>query len=74
MIGSFKRSGIKTFWYSNQNELGAFENPVTLIARTSDVWQFQKTRFLRMEDVPLYDAWLVPQLEEALKDPLQPSS
>ncbi len=69
LIWSFKRSAVKTFWYSNQNELGAFENPVTLIARTSDVWQFQRNRFLRIADTPLYDGWLVPRLEEALRDP-----
>ena len=69
LIGSFERSGVKTFWYSNQNELGTFENPVTLVARTSDVWQFQRNRFLRIADTPLYDGWLVPRLEEALKDP-----
>lgn len=69
LIGSFRRSGVKTFWYSNQNEIGAFENPVTLIARTSDVWQFQKTQLLRVDDTPLHDDWLVPRLEEALKDP-----
>ena len=68
VIASLRRSGVKTFWYSNQNEIGAFENPVTLIARTSDVWKFQKNQFFRDADTPLYDDWLLPQLQEALHD------
>ncbi len=68
LIASLRRSGVKTFWYSNQNEIGAFENPVTLIARTSDVWKFQKNQFFRDADKPLYDDWLLPQLQEALHD------
>ena len=69
LVGALRSSGVKTFWYSNQNEFGIWENPVTLIAKSADVWQFQKRGFERKSDAEIYDGGLVPRLAEALRDP-----
>src|SRR5262249_52349193 len=58
VLGAFRSSGVKTFWYSNQNEFGIWENPVTLLAKSADVWQFQKRWFKRTSDLEIYDEGL----------------
>lgn len=41
IIDIAKNSGYKTYWFSNQGIIGAFDTPITLVANTADVAQWR---------------------------------
>lgn len=69
LITVLNRMGIETFWFSNQNEFGLWENPVTLIAKQAEHWHFHRKSFGKLTRGGFYDGALLHDLEQALKHP-----
>lgn len=50
-----RKSGYKTYWFSNQGKIGFHDTPITLVAETSDVSRF--------DSYSPYDEGLLPHLK-----------
>jgi heptose-I-phosphate ethanolaminephosphotransferase len=62
LIPVLKKSGYRTWWLSNQDPAGVYDNIATVIGNTCDITKFNAIR-------PRVDGGLLPLLDEALASP-----
>ena len=58
----------KTYWLSNQNKYGAWDNPISLMGQTADSSNFIRKSFGTIYDYRSYDHELLAPLQTALRD------
>lgn len=69
LIDVMKKAGFKTYWVSNQNKMGIWDNEVSVLARTADKVRFASDREGKRLDAPP-DEVLLPLLDQMLpKEP-----
>jgi heptose-I-phosphate ethanolaminephosphotransferase len=69
LVSELRRGGFKTWWLSNQNEFGIWDNPVSLIGKLADIPRFNRKSFGTSFRGDFYDHQLLPSLDTALEDP-----
>lgn len=67
LLVELKRAGFKTWWISNQNEFGVFDNPTSLIGKQADQFHFQRLSW-SVGNRPFWDHSLLPNVDEAIAD------
>ena len=69
LIAALRSSGFKTFWLSNQNKYGIWDNIVSILGQSADVSVFTRKSFGKIYSFKSYDEELLPHLDQALQDP-----
>ena len=69
VINLARQAGIKTYWISNHQSLGAPDNVVALLAKESENVIFINKKIGRRKKVAKQDESLIPRLRDALQDP-----
>ncbi|MBP2657688.1 MAG: rane protein YijP required for phosphoethanolamine modification of [Firmicutes bacterium] len=67
IISILKLAGYKTYWLSNQESSGAYENSATVLSNLCDQKVFTRYRH-SFEDYAEYDGALLPILDNEIKD------
>ena len=68
VINLARQAGIKTYWISNHQSLGAPDNVVALLAKESQNVIFINKKIGRRKKVAKQDESLIPRLRDALQD------
>lgn len=71
LIDIFHAAGFKTYWLSNQNPVGIWDNMVTMLARKSDLCRFVNITSNTSEEAlynTSYDSRLFSSLSEAFRE------
>lgn len=69
LLSGLEAAGFKTFWLSNQNKYGIWDNLVSLIGQSADEVKFIRKSFGKVYHFKSYDDELLPLLREAMEDP-----
>ena len=69
LMTTLKAGGFRTWWLSNQNEVGAWDNLVSLIGKTADAYYFNRKTFGESFRGDYYDHQLLEPLRNALAEP-----
>jgi len=72
LLSLARSAGFKTFWLSNQNEFGVWENPVTALARRADVTRFFSATLGKVYRPTVYDDEMLPAVDEILRSDPSP--
>jgi len=68
LLRSLRRAGFKTFWFSNQNEFGLWDNQTSLLAKQANQYEFIRPSFGIFYRKGYYDEQLLALMREALDD------
>lgn len=69
LLAALRASGFKTFWLSNQNKYGIWDNVVSILGQSADVSVFTRKSFGKVYSFKSFDEELLPHLDQALQDP-----
>ncbi len=72
IISVANRAGFETYWLSNQNQYGVWDNPITTMAMSSNSTRFFSLSLGRQFWKTDYDGVMLPALEEILSNHRSP--
>ena len=69
IISLARAAGYETFWFSNQNEYGVWDNPISVMAKGADHVRFFSPRVGKVYRRLMFDQEMLPFVAEALSSP-----